>query len=419
MLQFCRAIDGKYPVFYLVPTKNFQWIASLYFFQSMPYVVVTLIATLMYQQYGMSNTTTALLTSLFMIPWTIKPIFAPFLEHLATKSKLTLLAQGVLTVFFFLLSFCVDPFSLFLSSLIFAGIAFISSLHDIVSDGIYLVHLNNEEQRRYVALRSFFYQMGRLIIKGGLLAFISSLAVHYHIDVWHLFFLSLFILALGLTLFHQSRLPEKKIQIESSKLNYAHVFKTIVLKTQTYPILLFIFLYNISEAQMQKVVPLFLLDKEGLGLHLSQVGQLYGVLGGMFLMLGIFISGWLLTHYALEKCLKKITILLLVGHLLYLLLPYAPSSVILLYFVVLLNQLTVGLANGSYMGYLLTVANQSEYPMSMYTICTSVMALSYVIFGALSGWIEQKLGYSNYFLFIFILNTPLVLMTCKVMNSYD
>lgn len=111
MLQFCRAIDGKYPVFYLVPTKNFQWIASLYFFQSMPYVVVTLIATLMYQQYGMSNTTTALLTSLFMIPWTIKPIFAPFLEHLATKSKLTLLAQGVLTVFF---SYCHFALILFL-----------------------------------------------------------------------------------------------------------------------------------------------------------------------------------------------------------------------------------------------------------------------------------------------------------------
>ncbi|STY29888.1 beta lactamase induction signal transducer AmpG [Legionella wadsworthii] len=406
-------------MFNLVPTKNTQWIASLYFFQSLPYVVVTLIATLMYQQYGMSNTATALLTSLFMIPWTIKPIFAPFLEHLATKRKLTLCSQGALTVLFFFLAFCADPFSLFFSSLIFAVLALISSLHDIVSDGIYLLHLNNEEQKRYVALRSFFYQMGRLIIKGGLLAFISSLAVHYHINVWRFFFLSLFILGLGLTLFHQSRLPEKKIQIESSKLNYAHVFKTIVLNTKTYPILFFIFLYNISEAQMQKVVPLFLLDKEGLGLNLTQVGQLYGVLGGMFLMLGIFISGWLITRYALEKCLKIITILLLLGHLLYLLFPYAPASSALLYFVVLSNQFTVGLANGSYMGYLLKIANKSEYPMSMYTICTSAMALSYVIFGALSGWIEQKFGYSNYFLFIFILNTPLVLMTCKMMNSYD
>lgn len=52
------------------------------FFQSIPYVVITLIATIMYQQYGMTNTQAAFLTSLFMLPWTIKPLFAPFLENL-------------------------------------------------------------------------------------------------------------------------------------------------------------------------------------------------------------------------------------------------------------------------------------------------------------------------------------------------
>ncbi|WP_019233893.1 hypothetical protein [Legionella anisa] len=74
-------------MFSLTSPKNHQWIASLYFFQSMPYVVVTLIATIMYQQHGMTNTQTALLTSLFMLPWTIKPLFAPFLENLATKKN--------------------------------------------------------------------------------------------------------------------------------------------------------------------------------------------------------------------------------------------------------------------------------------------------------------------------------------------
>lgn len=71
----------------LVSPKNYQWIASLYFFQSIPYVVVTLIATIMFQQYGMTNTQAAFLTSLFMIPWTIKPLFTPFLEDRATKKN--------------------------------------------------------------------------------------------------------------------------------------------------------------------------------------------------------------------------------------------------------------------------------------------------------------------------------------------
>lgn len=386
----------------------------------MPYVVVTLIATIMYQQYGMTNTQTAFLTSLFMLPWTIKPLFAPFLENLGTKKKLTLYTQATVTLLFIILAFCVEnPNFLVISSLSFAALAFISSLHDIVSDGIYLLNLNSEEQKRYVSLRSFFYQMGRLIIKGGLLAFIGSLALNYELKVWPMFFFSLFAIGFVLTLYHKARIPEAQTKQETINPNYRQVFKTLLFNTALYPILFFIFLYNFSEAQMQKIIPLFLLDKGGLGFNLYQVGQLYGISGSISLMLGIFASGWLITHFLLEKCLKNVTILLLLGHSLYFLFPLFHANTPLLYLVILLNQFSVGLANGTYMGYLLKVANESDYPMSMYTVCTSLMALSYVLFGALSGWIEHLLGYSGFFLYIFAANTVLVIITCSVMNKYD
>ncbi|WP_454781813.1 MFS transporter [Legionella sp. WA2022007384] len=407
-------------MFSLVSPKNYQWIASLYFFQSIPYVVVTLIATIMYQQYGMSNTQAAFLTSLFMLPWTIKPLFAPFLEQIATKKKLTLYAQAIVTLIFILLALCVEnSYFLMISSIGFASLAFISSLHDIASDGIYLLNLNNEEQKKYVALRSFFYQMGRLLIKGGLLALIGSFAVYYELNVWQLFYFSLFVVGFLLTFYHKAKIPEIPNKVESFHLSYWAIFKTLLFDTQIYPILLFIFLYNFSEAQMQKIIPLFLLDKGGLGLNLSQVSQLYGIIGSMFLMLGIFVSGWLITRYVLEKCLKNVTLLLLLGHLLYLLFPYFHAHNVLIYVVILLNQFTVGLANGTYMGYLLMIANKSNYPMSMYTICTSIMASSYVFFGAFSGWIEQKLGYSGFFLYIFAANIALLFITHRAMNQYE
>lgn len=217
-----------------VSPKNYQWIASLYFFQSMPYVVVSLIATIMYQQYGMANAQATFLTSLFMLPWTIKPLFAPFLEDLAPKKRLTLYAQATLTLLFILLAFCVDnPYFLIISSLGFAGLAFISSLHDIVSDGIYLLNLNNEEQKRYVALRSFFYQMGRLIIKGGLLVFIGSLALYYELNVWRMFFFSLFVIGFLLTFYHKIKIPENQTSVESMNPNYRRVFKTLFFNTQS------------------------------------------------------------------------------------------------------------------------------------------------------------------------------------------
>ncbi|WP_392536586.1 MFS transporter [Legionella sp. 227] len=402
-----------------VSPKNYQWIASLYFFQSIPYVVVTLIATIMFQQYGMTNTQAAFLTSLFMIPWTIKPLFTPFLEDRATKKKLTLYAQATLSFLFMFMAFGIDtPYFLILSSLGFASLAFISSLHDSVSDGIYLL-LNNEEQKRYVAWRSFFYQMGRLLIKGGLLALIGGLALHYQFNVWRIFFLSLFVIGLLLTCYHKVKIPENDSRIESINPNYQQIFKTLFFNKKIYPILLFIFFYNFSEAQMQKIIPLFLLDQEGLALNLYQVGELYGIFGSTLLMLGIFMSGWLITHYKLELCIKKVTVLLLLGHSLYLLFPLFNANHNLLYLVILLNQFTVGLANGTYMGYLLEAANKSAYPMSMYTVCTSIMASSYVFFGALSGWMEQQLGYSVFFLYIFAANIMLVIITFRMMNQYD
>jgi MFS transporter, PAT family, beta-lactamase induction signal transducer AmpG len=399
--------------------KNYQWIASLYFFQSIPFVVVTLIATIMYQQYGIANTNAAFLTSLLMLPWAIKPLFAPFLENRATKKKLTVYAQALLSLVFILLALCVNtPHFLIISLFGFTVIAFISSLHDIVADGVYLINLTDDEQKRYVALRSFFYQMGRLMIKGGLLVFIGHLAVHYELNVWRVFFCCLFVIALLLTLYHRVKIPETQQEIMQTKNNCRQIFKNLLDNPRIYPLLLFIFLYNFSEAQMQKIIPLFLLDSKGLGLGLAQVSQLYGISGSVALMLGIFASSLFISRYLIEPCLKILTFVLLIGHLFFLLLTMFTVNNFLLYVLVLLNQFMVGLANGAYMGYLLVVANKSDYPMSMYTICTSIMALSYVLFGAFSGFLEQQMGYSGFFLYIFAANILLVIMTYRVMNKY-
>ncbi len=187
---------------------------------------------------------------------------------------------------------------------------------------------------------------------------------------------------------------------------------------QFYPALLFIFLYNFSDAQMQKIIPLFLLDKRSLDLGLFRVSEIYGICGSIALMIGIFTSGLLLSRYSLAWCMKRLTILLLIGHFFFLLLTYTQPSLYVIYITIMFSQFAFGLANGAYMGYLLTLANQSTYPMSMYTVCTATMALSYVCFGAFSGWLEQQLGYCNFFLSILIANCLLVILTYRRMNRH-
>lgn len=399
--------------------KAYQWIASLYFFQSMPFVVVTLIGTLMYQQYGVENAHSVFLTSLLMLPWVIKPLFAPLLENISTKKRLTVFTQASVSILFLILALSVNGhYFLIISVLGFVCLALTSSLHDIASDGVYLLNLDSHDQQRYVALRTFFYQMGSLVIKGGLLVFIGQLAIYYQFNVWRVFFCSLFVIGVLLTLYHLVKLPEIENANRQTGNDYFFIFKILTRTPKLYPSLLFIFLYNFSDAQMQKIIPLFLLDKTGLDLGLAKVGEIYGIAGSLSFMLGVFLSGFLIARFSIESCMKKLTIFLLLGHLFFLLLAFHESNRYLIYATVLLSQLTVGMANGGYMGYLLSIANKSVYPMSMYTVCTAIMALSYVFFGALSGLLEQYLGYANFFFYIFMANILLVIMTYRMMNNH-
>lgn len=401
------------------PRKPYLWIASLYFFQSMPFVVVTLIAALMYQQYGMDNAHSVLLISLLALPWTIKPIVAPFLETIFTKKKLTVLAQVLLSFLFLMLALTVQHrYFLSLSIIGLACMALVSSMHDIVSDGVYLLHLDEQHQKRYVSLRTVFYQAGRLALKGGVLVLVGRLAFSYALNPWPLFFFILFLMSAFLTCYHLAMIPERENSRLFRENRYFSIINTLISNRKLYPALLFIFLFNASEAQMQKMVPLFLLDKSGLNLGLVGVGSIYGLAGNFSLLAGIYISGFLMRYFSIARCLKILAIVLLLGHALFFILATARADLTLIILSVVISQLAAGLANGAFMGYLLSVANKSNYPMSAYTLCTAIMALGYVVFGALSGFVQECLGYKHFFFYIFMVNFFLVALTFRIVRKH-
>jgi len=242
-----------------LPRSNaYQWIASLYFFQSIPFVVVSLIATLLYQSYHVENARIVLLISLLMLPWAIKPFFAPFLEKCLSKKQLTLTAQATMALLFLIMALLVEkPCFLIISVLSFTGLAFMSSLHDIVSDGLYLHHLDEQSQKQYIALRTLCYQLGRLLIKGALLLLVGKLAWSLSMNPWQLFFFILFALCLLLTVYHYLKIPEDRSERQVAKTDYLQVFKQLLSHKTLLPALAFIFFYNISDGQLQKIIPLY------------------------------------------------------------------------------------------------------------------------------------------------------------------
>lgn len=130
-----------------------NWIPTLYFAEGLPYVAVMTIAVIMYKRLGLSNTEITLYTSWLYLPWTIKPLWSPFVDLVKTKRSWIIAMQGLIAAGFAGIAFFIPTTHFVQLTLAFFWLmAFSSATHDIAADGFYMLGLNNKEQsffRRY------------------------------------------------------------------------------------------------------------------------------------------------------------------------------------------------------------------------------------------------------------------------------
>ena len=69
------------------------WVPTAYFGMGLPFVVLNMVAVLMYKGLGVSDAKIAFWTSLIMLPWTLKPLWSPLLEMYRTKKFFVVLTQ--------------------------------------------------------------------------------------------------------------------------------------------------------------------------------------------------------------------------------------------------------------------------------------------------------------------------------------
>ena len=404
----------------MMDQKAFYWVPSLYFFQSIPFALVSLISLILYQQKGFTNSETILLTSLFMLPWSLKLLIVPFLETRRAKKKILVSLQMMSALLCFILALALHKTYFFpLSAVVFSLLALMSSAHDMVADALYLTELDPKTQKNYVGVRTIFYQLGILFVKGGLLAVLPSLALYYHLNSWGLFFVCVGGVVSLLALYHHFQLPYVEVKTALSVPIKQVIHNVYDFTQKHFGALIFVFFYNVSTAPMQKILPLFLLDAQELNLSLSQVGTMYGVWGMSFFLLGVFISGHLISRFSLIHTIKWFTLLLALGYCFFMTLVFCNVSMTWLFLALLVNQFFTGLANGAYMGYLLTLSNKSQNPMSAYTLCTSLMALSCIFFGFLTGIALNYIPFKSFFLFFFIATSALTGLIFAKGNSYE
>ena len=414
--------------------KPWYWIPLLNFASGLPYAVIISVSVIMYKNLGISNEDIGVYTSLLYLPWVIKPLWSPFIELNGTKRKWFLSMQLLISIAFLLVGFTIPASGFFIMTLaIFWVAAFASASNDIASDGFYLLVLPKEQQSFFLGIRSTFYRLS-LLAGNGLIVLFAGYLEHKYGDntkAWSYTMIAVGLLMTFITVYNFFFTPKNEINAGENTAavhhqNFATIFVSFFKKKQIGLVLAFILVFRLGESQLLKMLSPFLLDKKeigGMGLDTEAVGIIYGTLGIFALTVGGILGGIAISKQGLTKWMfpmflaMHLPILGFIGlahfqpeelfHLHINLYFFEINSPLNLYtcITVILEQFGYGFGFTGFMMFLIHVA-EGESKTAHYALATGFMALGMMLPGMLSGYIQQFLGYQNFFIWVLVATIP-------------
>ncbi|WP_339867184.1 MFS transporter [uncultured Algoriphagus sp.] len=399
------------------------WIPSLYMTEGIPYIVIIVVSVIMYKKLGVSNSDIGLYTSLLYLPWVIKPIWSPIVDLIGTKRKWFLSMQLVLALVFLGVGLTTAGSNFFFMTLAFFWMgAFASATNDIASDGMYLIALKPEQQSFFVGLRGTFYRIG-MITGQGLIVMVAGYletSLGDNTKAWSFTMIIVAVLMIILTAinyFSTPKVEEESKEKTTREASFGKVFTTFFTKKNIGISLAFVLLYRLGESQLVKMASPFLLDvkeKGGLALSTSEVGFMYGTIGVIALLLGGILGGIAISRDGLGKWMIPMALSLNLPNLLYIALAYfQPENIFFAGTVVVIEQFGYGFGFAAYMIFLIYLA-EGLFKTSHYALATGFMAMGMMFPGMLSGYIQEWLGYTGFFIWVGIAMIPALAIAASV-----
>jgi PAT family beta-lactamase induction signal transducer AmpG len=267
----------------------------------------------------------------------------------------------------------------------------------------------------------------------GLIVLFAGYLEHKYSDntkAWSYTMIAVGLLMTFITVYNFFATPKTEINADQANKdhhqNFASVFVSFFKKKQIGLVLAFILVFRLGESQLLKMLSPFLLDKKELGgmaLDTEAVGIIYGTLGILALTVGGILGGIAISKHGLTRWMfpmflaMHLPILGFIGlahfqpeelfHLHVNLYFFEINSPLNLYtcITVILEQFGYGFGFTGFMMFLIHVA-EGESKTAHYALATGFMALGMMLPGMLSGYIQQFLGYQNFFIWVFLATIP-------------
>jgi PAT family beta-lactamase induction signal transducer AmpG len=399
--------------------SRWSWIPSLYFAEGLPFVAAMTVSVIMYKRLDISNAAIAFYTSWLYLPWIIKPLWSPLVDLLSTRRAWIVTMQLLVGAAFAAIALTIPTEGFFRYTLAaFWLVAFSSATHDIAADGFYILSLDDHDQAWFVGIRNTFYRLAMITGQGLLVMVAGYLETSTgRVPVaWSITFYLLAAIYLVLFAWHRWVLPRPAADVAGTVESlrglvdkFVDTFVAFFRKAHIGRILAFLLLYRLAEAQLVKLASPFLLDDAasgGLALGTAEVGFVYGTVGALMLTLGGIAGGILAARHGLRYWLWWMVGAINLPNAVYILLAvFRPESFALVNLAVGVEQFGYGFGFTAYTLYMIYVS-RGEHSTAHFAICTGFMALGMMLPGLFSGWLQELLGYSLFFVWVLLATIP-------------
>ena len=439
------------------------WVPTLYFAEGVPYFVVNNISVMMFTKMGVPNGDMAFFTTLLYFPWFLKGVWSPLVDVVRTKRWWIVTMQVLLTALMVLLTLTLPhpsvdviqtgqtPISIFtLTLVLFIIAAFASATHDIAADGYYMLAHSPSSQAAFIGIRSTFYRIAS-VFGQGVLVYIAghiekstgnipyswrvtlgvSAVVFFLITIYHTFFLP-----------HSDEDRPRQSSAENVKSiedgvqkgngkdaksasnwsELAESFVTFIKKPNVLWAIAFMLLYRLPEGFLIKMCQPFLVhgtETGALGLSTELVGLIYGTFGVIALLAGGIVGGIVASKIGLKRSLWIMAACMTLPCLTFVYLAiYQPDNIVIISAALCVEQFGYGFGFTAYMLYMMYFS-EGEFKTSHYAICTAFMALSMMLPGFVAGYIQEAIGYVNFFWMVMACCVATVAVTFIVRGQID
>jgi len=360
------------------------------------------------KEEGVDLTTIGMM-SLVGVPYTVKFLWAPFLDRftppfLGRRRGWLLIAQ--IALIFSVISLGLsnpvqNPWILAFTAFL---VTFFSASQDIVVDAYRREDLADEELGLGSSLYINGYRIGMLLASGGGLI----MADYIPFSIVYLIMGLCLIPGIITTLLS----PEPEILFEKPKTIKEAVTDPLseyFLRKDSLWILVFILLYKIGDNMASAMTTPFYLD---IGFSKTEIGAVVKLFGFWATIAGSLIGGLIMLRLGINRSLWIFGVLQAISTAGFAILAKIGYSITGLSAVIAFENLSAGMGTAAYVAFMASITNK-KFTATQYALLSSLMGIPRVVASAPTGFLAKHIGWEGFFIACTLIAIPGMLLLLK------